>query len=72
MILEQRNRFVKGESLEILSVDGELLNKTLKVNEMTDEKGEIIEDVKGVQQRVFVKTDLPLQIGDILRRKCQN
>lgn len=71
IILEQRNRFVKGETLEILSVDKDLLNKPFLVGDMTDEKGEAIEDVKGVQQRVFVKTDLPLQVGDILRRKCK-
>ena len=71
VILEQRNRFVKGEMLEILSVDKSLLNKSFVVGDMTDEKGEPIEDVKGVQQRVFVKTDLPLQVGDILRRKCK-
>ncbi len=71
VVLEQRNRFVKGETLEILSVDKNLLNKPFIVGEMTDEKGEPIEDVKGVQARVFVKTDLPLQVGDILRRKCE-
>lgn len=71
VILEQRNRFVKGETLEILSVDKNLLNKPFLVGEMTDEKGGLIEDVKGVQQRVFVKTNLPLQVGDILRRQCE-
>ncbi len=71
VIFEQRNRFVKGETLEILSVDKNLLNKPFFVDEMTDEKGESIEDVKGVQQRVFIKTTLPLQVGDILRRRCE-
>jgi len=71
VIFEQRNRFVKGETLEILSVDKNLLNKPFFVDEMTDEKGESIEDVKGVQQRVFIRTTLPLQVGDILRRKIE-
>ena len=71
VILEQRNRFVKGETLEILSADKNLLNKPFVVGEMTDDKNESIEDVKGVQARVFAKTDLPLQVGDILRRKCE-
>lgn len=67
--LEQRNRFAKGEALEILSADKKLLNKPFVVDNIVNANDEIIEDVKGVQQRVFVKTKVPLQIGDILRRK---
>ncbi len=68
VILEMRNRFVEGEELEILSPNKEIFNKKITMQNMTDEKGEAITDVKGVQQRVHFNTDLPLEVGDILRR----
>ena len=71
VVLEQRNRFKKGETLEILSADRKLLNKPFVVGDLTNAKGEEIDDVKGVQERVFAKTKLPLQVGDILRRKVE-
>ncbi len=70
VVLEQRNRFVKGEKLEILSVNKKLLNKPFIVGNMIDSKGEPIEDVKGVQARVKVESEVPLLIGDILRRQA--
>lgn len=68
VVLEQRNRFCKGEELEILSPSKKIFNKKIKIGDMTDEKGETITDVKGVQQRVKLKSDLPFEVGDILRR----
>lgn len=68
IVLEQRNRFCQGEELEILSPNKEIFNKKIKIGDMTDEKGEAITDVKGVQQRVKLKSDLPFEVGDILRR----
>ena len=69
VIVEMRNRFVEGEELEILSPDKSIFNKFIKTTNMTDENGDVVTDVKNVQQRVNIKTDLPLQVGDILRRK---
>lgn len=68
IVVEMRNRFVEGEELEILSPDKTIFNKKIKMVGMTDENGEVVTDVKNVQQRVKILTDLPLQIGDILRR----
>jgi len=68
VVLEMRNRFVEGEELEILSPNKTIFNKKVRMQNMTDEIGEPITDVKGVQQRVHFKTDLPLEVGDILRR----
>lgn len=68
VVVEMRNRFVEGEELEILSPDKTIFNKMLKMTNMTDENGEAVTDVKNVQQKVRMKTDLPLQVGDILRR----
>lgn len=71
VVLEQRNRFVKGETLEILSANKKLLNKPFVVEQMFDEKGEELSDAKVVQQRVFVPCKVKLEVGDILRRKCK-
>ena len=68
VLVEQRNKFSKGEELEILST-GESFNKTFIVDEIIDENNEVIYVVKRVQQHVKLKLDYPLFKGDILRRK---
>lgn len=68
LLVEQRNRFKVGETLEILSSD-EHFNDTIKINEMYSLDGGPIEDAKFVQQRLFIKTDKRLMEYDILRRK---
>lgn len=68
IIVEMRGRFARGAELEILSPsssDG----KILKVGEMTDEKGNPVVDAYRVQQHLSVKTDIELEIGDMLRKK---
>jgi len=67
IIIEQRNAFKKGDTLEVLSPN-ETFNETLKVEEMFDEKNNPIEYAKLVQQKLFIKTVLPLNAGDILRK----
>ncbi|MDR1905475.1 MAG: U32 family peptidase [Clostridiales bacterium] len=67
IIIEQRNRFRKGDVLEVLSV-GEYFLKTVEVKEMFDEEGNTVEDARRVQQKLFIKTDLKLKKHDILRK----
>ena len=67
-VIEQRNRFKVGDKLEILSPT-DSFNKTFIVKEMRNEKGEIVEDAKLVQQKLRLYTDIPLSAGDILRIK---
>ena len=62
-----RNRFKKGDLLEVLSPD-ENFNKTFVVDKVTDEDGNLIEDAKLVQQTLRIYCDLKLKVGDILRR----
>lgn len=69
VLIEQRNRFCKGDELEVLSPN-ETFNKIIVVEQMTSITGEDIDDAKNVQQKLFLKTDLPLKKGDILRKKC--
>ena len=67
-IVEMRNRFKKGDLLEVLS-PSESFNKIIAVDKMEDEKGNLIEDAKIVQQKIKLYTDIPLSAGDILRYK---
>ena len=64
--LEMRNRFKEGDILEILAPNDNFL-KTLKIQNITDEKGQRLEDVKLVQQIVEVDCPYQLKAGDILR-----
>jgi hypothetical protein len=66
--ISRKNRFMVGDELEILSPDDNF-NKKFIVGEMTDDKGEIITDAKLVQQKIKIKTDLNLSVGDILRKE---
>ncbi len=68
VLIEQRNRFKVGDTLEVLSPT-DTFNKTILVTPMTDEKGQEVVDALGVQQKLYLITDLQLQPGDILRKQ---
>jgi putative protease len=68
IVAEQRNRFKKGDTLEVLSND-ENFNKKIIVAGIENERGEIVEDAKFVQQKLYIKSDIRLKKYDILR-KC--
>ncbi|MBE7081731.1 MAG: U32 family peptidase [Clostridiales bacterium] len=67
-VIEQRNRFMIGDELEVLSPT-DSFNKVIKVTKMQDEKGSDITDAKLVQQKIRLFTDIKLSEGDILRKK---
>lgn len=67
VLIEQRNRFAVGEELEVLSPN-ETFNKIIKVDKLTDTKGEEVKDARFVQQQLILKTDLKLKKGDVLRK----
>ena len=69
-VIEQRNRFMVGDELEVLSPSTSF-NKVIKVLKMQDEKGEEITDAKIVQQKIRLFTSVKLNEGDILRKKVQ-
>lgn len=69
IVIMQRNRFKKGDELEILSNNPTLLNKTFIVDKLYNEKGEIVEDAKYVQQILFAKTPYKLKKYDMLRKR---
>lgn len=64
--VEMRNRFKKGDTLEILSADDNFL-KTISIDKIINSKGEEIDDAKRVQEIVTINCPYNLKKGDILR-----
>ena len=69
-LIEMRNRFKIGDTLEVLSPTDAFLSE-ITVEKMTDEQGADITDAKIVQQRIRLYTPVPLKTGDILRMKTE-
>lgn len=66
-IAEMRNRFKKGDRLELLTPNDNFNSVILPVK-ITDEEGNDIEDAKLVQQKLRIYSDIKVSAGDILRR----
>lgn len=64
-LVEQRNRFVVGDFIEVLSPQGD--NKHFTVTEMFDAEGQPISAAPHPQQKVFLRTDFPLEPYSLLR-----
>lgn len=67
-LVELRNKFKVGDTLEVLSND-ENFNKTINIEEILDQNGNKLDEVKKVKKLVYIKTNLRLKSFDILRRK---
>ncbi|MEG1752184.1 MAG: U32 family peptidase [Clostridia bacterium] len=68
VLIEQRNHFKIGDTLEVLSPNS-TFNKQLLVQNLKTVEGQEIHDAKDVQQKLVLKTTLALKKGDILRKK---
>ena len=68
-VIEMRNRFRKGEELEVLS-PGPCHNSVIKVDKMEDETSAPVYDAMLVKQKLRLFTSVPLSKGDILRKKA--
>lgn len=71
-VVEMRNRFKVGETLELLTPhisNDSVGNVDVTILSIQDENGEKIDDCKKVQQRVAISTNRELKKYDILRRK---
>ena len=68
ILVEQRNKFSVFDELEILSPKT-CFNKKIKVMKIEDEKGELLDTAKLVQQKLWLTVDntFDLSAGDILR-----
>lgn len=67
LLIEQRNRFFLGDVLEVLSPNS--TGDSLKVTEMWAEDGTAVEAAPHPQQKLYIKSSLKLQAGDILRKR---
>ena len=65
--VEMRNRFMVGDTLEVLSPDDNFL-KTIKIEKILDSSGLEIQDAKRVQEVVTINCPYHLKKGDILRK----
>ena len=65
--VEQRNRFARGDMLEVVSPV--LSRAVLHADEIEDESGAPVEIANRVKAVLKIKTDLPLAPGDLLRKK---
>ncbi len=68
-LVEQRNRFNVGDTLEILSPSK--IGMSFEVTSIRSRKGEERESAHLVQEKVLVYCDKPLHEGDILRKRIQ-
>lgn len=68
VVAEMRNRFKKGERLEVLS-PSDTFRKSFVVESIYDSKGEPTDDAKLVQERYRIACPFPVREGDYLRRK---
>ena len=66
-IIEMRNRFMLGDKLEVLTPSDQL-NKVITVDNLTNLDNIPVTDAKIVQEKLILKTDIPLFSGDILRK----
>lgn len=68
ILVEQRNKFGVGDTLEILSPNLPI-NSKFVVEKITDEQGVLLDQAKAVQQKVWIYTSVKnIQVGDILRK----
>jgi putative protease len=67
-IIEMRNKFAVGDTLEVLS-PGPWHNAKINVTKLTDLDGADVRTADRVQQRLILYTDVPIKAGDILRTK---
>ncbi len=72
VFVEQRNFFKEGDTLEVLSPNDNVFNKTIIVKNLKNEFGEHIEKANSAQMKISFDCQLKLQKGDILRKKCLN
>lgn len=70
ILFEQRNRFRRGDVVEVLSA-GEDDGKSVTIKGITDENGNAVDEAIIVQQRLFLDIDAKLSPYDMLRIKRQ-
>ena len=64
--IEQKNKFLVGEQIEVMKPDGR--NLLVQVRGITDEEGTFMESAPHARQRLYVDLGARLEPYDILRR----
>ena len=67
VLIEMRNRFEVGDTLEVLSPN-DSFNKKITITSITDLDGNPVEVADKVQAQLYINCDYPLEPLDILRR----
>ncbi len=70
VVLEQRNKFVKGDIIEIIKTKGD--NIEIEVGQMYNEDGEVITEAPHPKQIIKLKTDAEIDENDIIRKRVVN
>ncbi len=66
--ISQRNKFLKGDTLDVLPpLGGEPF--LINVSELYDEWNNPVESAPHAMQKLFLKTDVPIKVGSIFRKK---
>ena len=66
MQITQRNKFVTGETIEVMKPNGENIPVTVKA--IYDEEGSQVESAPHPQQKLFVDLGIKMEVYDLLRR----
>ena len=67
VLVEMRNRFQVGDTVEIISPN-DSFGKTITIKSIVDENGNMVEVADKVQAKLYINCDFPLKPLDILRR----
>ncbi len=65
--IEQRNKFLVGETIEVMKPNGDNISVTVK--RIVDDEGNEMESAPHPQQVLYIDLGQPLEMFDILRRK---
>ncbi|MDO5135336.1 MAG: U32 family peptidase [Eubacteriales bacterium] len=65
--ITQKNKFVQGETIELMKPNGE--NLSVKVRAIYDEDGSQVDSAPHAQQKLYVDVGAPVEPYDILRRE---
>lgn len=68
-ILEQRNKFLVGDEVEVMRKNGD--NLTATVLEIKDEDGNSMESCPHPKQKIYVKLSCPVEEFDLIRQKAE-
>ncbi len=70
LLIEQRNRFFAGDTLEVLSPS--FTGASFVVSSLTDEEGSVLDSAPHPQQKLLIDCPYELAPGDILRKRAKN